>query len=193
MRIKNHMIATAVKMFFLTFICFLSPAFAAPSALKIDRDKPVEVIADSLTVDDNRQTAHFNGNVNVIQGDLRLKAGNVTIFYDRAADSGRKTENNSKNENDSAPSFMQNGAVQTVSAEGGVLLFSPKESVKGDAMRYDVVKGLVTVTGDVTLRNESGILKGQKLIFDVIKKTAKMTGGKGARVRGLVNPAAGKK
>ena len=56
--------------------------------LKADTTLPVEVTADSLAVNQSDGTATFAGNVTIIQGDMRLKAGTVAGVY-KAADRKR--------------------------------------------------------------------------------------------------------
>jgi len=66
--------------------------------ISTDPSAPIEVSADSLSVDQDTGKAIFNGNVVVGQGDLRLAAGNVEIVYgseagqiDRLQASGKVT------------------------------------------------------------------------------------------------------
>jgi len=47
-----------------------------------DRDKPVNVEADRLTIDDLKKESVFEGNVTVTQGTLLLKADKVTVRQD---------------------------------------------------------------------------------------------------------------
>ncbi len=156
-------------------------AYAAESGLSIDKNKPVEMIADSLTVDDLGQNAVFSGDVQVIQGDIRLNAQRVTVYYQR----GRQE---SKTQADGASPFSAGSQIKLIKASGGTTLFSAKERLKGREMTYDLNSGIVTVTGGVTLSNENGTLRGEKIIFEVKNKKASIFGGKSGRVRGLALP-----
>jgi lipopolysaccharide export system protein LptA len=51
-------------------------------AEKADRDKPVNVEADRLTVDDNRQVSVFEGRVVVTQGTMQIRGDRVVVRQD---------------------------------------------------------------------------------------------------------------
>ncbi len=66
----------------------LTLGLAAPAAaqgalggFRTDPDKPIEVEADSLEVQDAEHTATFIGNVRVVQGDIRMKSDRLTVYY----------------------------------------------------------------------------------------------------------------
>jgi lipopolysaccharide export system protein LptA len=47
--------------------------------------EPIEIVADSLTVAQEQRLATFAGNVDAIQGELRLRADRLLVYYDAAA------------------------------------------------------------------------------------------------------------
>jgi lipopolysaccharide export system protein LptA len=51
-------------------------------AEKADRDKPVNVEADRMTVDDNRQVSVFEGRVVVTQGTMQIRGDRVVVRQD---------------------------------------------------------------------------------------------------------------
>jgi lipopolysaccharide export system protein LptA len=52
------------------------------AAEQTDRDKPVNIEADRLTIDDVKKESVFEGNVTVSQGTLLLKADRVVVKQD---------------------------------------------------------------------------------------------------------------
>lgn len=52
------------------FCCFLAALAPAAGAEKADREKPVNLEADRVTIDDAKQVATFEGNVVLTQGTL---------------------------------------------------------------------------------------------------------------------------
>ena len=57
--------------------------WAAPTyAERADRDKPVNLEADRVTVDDAKQTANFEGNVVLTQGTLTIRGDRVVVQQD---------------------------------------------------------------------------------------------------------------
>lgn len=57
----------------------------ATSALaqKADRDMPLNMEADRVTVDDSNQTSTFEGNVQMRQGSILIEAGKIVITQDK--------------------------------------------------------------------------------------------------------------
>ena len=53
----------------------------ALGGLTVDTTAAIEVIADSLSVDQDTGIAIFDGNVMIGQGDLRITAGRVQVVY----------------------------------------------------------------------------------------------------------------
>src|ERR1700674_4788379 len=63
----------------------LLAAMALPGialADKSDRDKPVNIEADRVTIDDKKKQSVFEGNVTMSQGTLMLKADKVVVTQD---------------------------------------------------------------------------------------------------------------
>lgn len=71
----------AVRAAALALWCMLSPALPA-HAEKADREKPIRIEADRVTVDDAKQLAVFEGNVVLTQGTLMIRADRMQIRQD---------------------------------------------------------------------------------------------------------------
>jgi lipopolysaccharide export system protein LptA len=58
-----------------------------------DPDKPVQIMAAKLAVDDATRTAIFSGDVRLTQGDVRLRCSRMHVHYipGARADPGRVT------------------------------------------------------------------------------------------------------
>lgn len=48
-----------------------------------DRDKPLHLVSDSMTLDDAKQTSTFEGHVELTQGTLRIVAEKVVVVEDK--------------------------------------------------------------------------------------------------------------
>jgi lipopolysaccharide export system protein LptA len=66
--------------FMLLACCLLAPATGL--AERADRDKPVNLEADTVTVDDNKQTATFIGKVVLTQGTLVIRGDRMVVQQD---------------------------------------------------------------------------------------------------------------
>lgn len=132
-----------------------------------DASLPVQISADSLTVNQSTGDATFSGNVVVGQGTLRLAANRITVFY---GVSGGTT-----------------GEVSRMEASGGVTLTNGAEAAEADVATYDVVSGVVSMSGDVLLTQGANALSGQTLNIDLNTGTAQMEG----RVQTILQPQTG--
>jgi len=64
--------------------CCLLAALAAPAAAeRADRDKPVNLEADKVTIDDSKQIALFEGNVVLTQGTLQIRGDRMQVRQDK--------------------------------------------------------------------------------------------------------------
>jgi len=64
--------------------CCLLAALAAPAAAeRADRDKPVNLEADRVTIDDSKQIALFEGNVVLTQGTLQIRGDRMQVSQDK--------------------------------------------------------------------------------------------------------------
>jgi len=77
MKIKFHPLSFA-----LSFALFTALTVFSASAEKADRDKPMNIEADALKHDDQKQITIFNGKVLMTKGSLVLKAARMEVKQD---------------------------------------------------------------------------------------------------------------
>ncbi|MFN4157210.1 MAG: lipopolysaccharide transport periplasmic protein LptA [Gemmobacter sp.] len=130
--------------------------------MKQDRTLPVEVSADSLTVNQTNGSAVFSGNVIAIQGELRLTAAQVSLIYVEGG-----------------------GDIDTLTATGGVTLVNATEAAEAREAVYTLRTGSVVMTGNVLLTQGQNAISGQKLVIDLNTGTGVMEG----RVQTVFTPA----
>ena len=131
------------------------------------RNTPVEVTADALSVDQQNGSAVFDGNVLVVQGDIRLSAGKVTVEY--------KQENGK-------PS-----GISRLLASGGVTFVTASDAVEAREAAYSVEGGTVRLTGDVLLTQGPNAIAGDTMVINLETGSGTMEG----RVRTVFNPGSG--
>lgn len=129
--------------------------------LKQDPGAPVEVTADGLTVDQAQGRAVFDGNVLVVQGELRMTAARVEVAY---GDSGQ--------------------GIRQLNATGGVTLVTAAEAAESREATYEVASGALVMTGAVLLTQGQATIAGDRLVADLRAGTGQMEG----RVRTVFQP-----
>lgn len=141
-----------------------------------DAAQQIEVVADSLEVANDQQTAIFQGNVNATQGRMGIRANTVKVKY-RQADAG--------SDGDASP-FSQ------IEASGNVVLTSPDENATGDWAVYEVDSKTITLGGAVVLTRGSNVIRGRRLVVNLVTGQSKVDGGETVagqqRVRAVFTP-----
>lgn len=137
-------------------------AQVAFGGLRADTSLPVEVTADTLSVNQTDGTAIFSGNVIVIQGAMRLSADRVEVIYGNA----------------------DRSRIERLHASGRVTLVSGKDAAEAADAIYTIESGAVEMTGDVLLTQGANTIAGQKLVVDLKSGAGRMEG----RVRTILQP-----
>lgn len=130
-----------------------------------DRSQQVEVSADELSVDQSTGQAVFEGNVLVVQGEVRLSAGRVAVVY--AQENG-------------SPS-----GISSLQASGGVTFVTANDAVEAQEASYSVANGTVQLSGDVILTQGQNAISGERLVVDLNSGQGRMEG----RVRTIFSPS----
>lgn len=138
-----------------------------------DTDQPIEINADALEVQQEQKLAVFRGNVDAKQGQLRLSADEIKVWY-RDRDTGGGSD-------------IQ-GAIIRIVAAGNVLISTPRETARGGRGEYDVVLKQITLTGDVVLTRGANVIRGERLVLDLENGRSEIKGSATQRVKGLFSP-----
>jgi lipopolysaccharide export system protein LptA len=142
---------------------------------KHDSKAPIEIVADSLEVQQSASLAIFTGDVVAGQGTLRLTADKLTVTY-AAQKSG-------------AAANTDTGAIQRMRADGNVFLSNGSETAQGAWAEYEVVDGVVRMGGSVVLTQGGNAISGNSLVIDLKAGNGRVEGG---RVKTIFAPAAEK-
>lgn len=129
--------------------------------MKQDTALPVEVDADNLSINNADGSAVFSGNVSVVQGDMRLTAGEVRVEY-----------------------TADGGGIKTLHASGGVMLINASDAAEAQDAVYTIDEGNVVMTGNVLLTQGQNAISGQKLVLNLKDGTGVMEG----RVKTVFSP-----
>ncbi|MGR3502340.1 lipopolysaccharide transport periplasmic protein LptA [Pseudaestuariivita sp.] len=144
----------------LLFAAFLMLPFDAAAQTSVafgsnaaNANAPVEVSADSLSVDQSNGTAVFSGDVVIGQGTLRLAAPRVLVVY--RADSQE---------------------ISRLEASGGVTLVDGEDAAEARDATYNLDTRTIVMEGDVLLTQGPSALTSNRMVVDLDANTAQMTG-----------------
>jgi lipopolysaccharide export system protein LptA len=146
--------------------------------------KPIEIVSDRLTVEQNSQIATFLGNVDAVQGDMSLRADELRVYY--ITDEQRQAGGSDQ-------------SIRRIEAEGHVLVTTPTETAAGDSGIYDPITRKVVLEGNVVLTRGDNVVRGARLDSDLasgistvtaapVAKGSTAPGKRNQRVRALFVP-----
>lgn len=129
-----------------------------------DNGEPIIVDAEKATYTGNLTL--LVGNVDVRQGTAHIKSDEMEIYREKnAAD---------------ATGNLSLGAVTRIVAIGNFSYRTPTDIVTGNKGVYERTKGVITVTGNVSVgKPGNSRLSGEKLVYDLETKRAKVGAGEG--------------
>jgi lipopolysaccharide export system protein LptA len=123
--------------------------------LSHDSSLPVEITADALELEQAAGTAIFIGGVRVGQGDLRMAADRIEVFYvDQEG----------------------TGTVERMLATGNVMLSNGTEAAESERAAYAVATGIVEMEGSVLLTQGRNALSSERLRIDLTSGTGRLEG-----------------
>jgi lipopolysaccharide export system protein LptA len=156
-------IALAGAGFALTSLVFLSAgggdAAQAQALANHNSNAPVDFAAGSIEVQDRADRVVLAGNVRVTQAGLTVTAPRMTVAYTRAGGTD----------------------VNRLDATGGVTVVKGDEMAKGNVAIYDLDRRLITMVGNVELRQRGNNLRGGRLVIDLNSGRATVDGRGAAR------------
>lgn len=155
-------------------------AMAQEGRLAHDVSQPIEFSADRLEIEEKGNTATFDGRVEAVQGDLRLTADRVKVFF-KSSDAPAEARSDRRS------------SVSRIDAMGHVVLASGDETARGDWGIYDVDRRIITLGGKVVLIRGDTVIEGNRLELDLDLGRSKIETvpavGEQQRVRGTFRPS----
>jgi lipopolysaccharide export system protein LptA len=172
--------------------------------------EPIEVTSDELEVFQMENRAVFTGHVVAIQGDVRLKADQMAIYYNPPKESGDTAKKPAKNAEKSLekpveqapeaasdkaaakPSAGSADAVKKIEATGSVFLSTPEETASGANGIYDVENNMIYLNDNVVLTRGQNVLKGNHLTYNFTTGKSVLSSKDGNKAAGSGDPVPGK-
>ena len=120
---------------------------------------PVDFAAGSIEVQDRADRVVLAGSVRVTQAGLTVTAPRMTVAYTRSGGTD----------------------VNRLDATGGVVVTKGDERASGNVAIYDLDRRLITMVGNVELRQRGNQLRGGRLVIDLNSGRATVDGRGAAR------------
>lgn len=158
-------------------MCGLLVTWAA-QAEKADRDKPIELEADTVTVNDAKKTSIYTGNVILTQGTLLIKGDKLVVREDKEGFQHSTSFG-------SPTTFRQKRDGKDEYMEGG-----------GQRIEYDGRMDKVQLFTKAWVKRGEDVVRGDYISYDANAEYAEVIGGAassvanapGGRVRAVIQP-----
>ena len=124
-------------------------------------DEPIKVLAEKATYEGGLTV--LVGNVDVTQGVARIRSDKMNIYRSEA--------------DGETSGSLKLGAVNRIDARGNFRYTTPDNNVTGDRGIYERDKGIITVTGNVKVKQPGGnTASTDKLVYNVRTETIRFSG-----------------
>jgi lipopolysaccharide export system protein LptA len=156
-------------------------ALAAPAAAQLSSNGgPISYSANNLEYFDNERRLVLSGDVDIVQGDARLRSDRLTLFFERSANTS------------AGPTGVGAGDIQRMIAEGQVYYVRPQQEARGDRAVYETSTDSVTFTGNVVVASDTNVIRGETLVVQVGTGRTTLNPGSRGRVQGVLRPRQGR-
>lgn len=160
--------------------CWFAPAMGAPPDGDNAPNEPIHIEADRMESDQHKGAVRFDGNIEATQGDLIIRADQMTVFY-------RKNEGNT----DSIAKASKN--IEKLKASGNVRIIKQDWLASGDRMEFETTDRKVVITGNTKVWQDNNTITGDQVTLyldegkSVFNNQSNNTGG---RVKAFFYPEA---
>ena len=129
-------------------------------------DPPIDINADKLEIQQDKNLAIFTGNVIAEQGLIKLRAEQLKVWYRPSSE--KRTTND----------VTAGRTIFRIDAIDQVFVSSATETAQGDLGIYEVAKQRLTLTGAVILTRGANVLRGNKLVMNIATGQSQFSGGR---------------
>jgi lipopolysaccharide export system protein LptA len=142
-----------------------------------NRDKPVQIRAQTFEVRDKERTATFSGNVQVVQGDTTIRCKSLIVTYETEGGGGLRA---------AQPGPGGRSQISKLEARGGVIVTQKDQTATGDSGLFDLKTNIITLTGYVVISQGGNVMRGDRMVVNLNSGVSRIESGKSnAPVRGM--------
>tara|TARA_B100001778_G_C18517585_1_gene597249 strand:- start:369 stop:863 length:495 start_codon:yes stop_codon:yes gene_type:complete len=131
----------------------------------LSNNNGIKIVSDQLNVEMNERISIFTGSVFANNKDMKMWSDEMTIQL--------------KDEKDE---------IQSISAKGNIKLIrlDEKSEIYGDLAIYSLEDEIITVIGNVIIKENNNEISGSKLVVDMKNSSSIMVGSNASRVQALI-------
>ncbi len=154
----------------LTGLVIAPAGVTAQSLMNHNSNAPVDYAADRIELQDRANRVLLSGTVDITQAGLRLQAARMTVAYRNAGSI----------------------EIQRIDANGGVVVTKGDERASGNVGIYDFDRRIITLIGNVALRQGGNTLNGGRMVIDLTTGRSTVDGRSAGGAPGQTGSAGGR-
>lgn len=163
-------LGTAAAAGLLAALVLVPGSVTAQSLMNHNSNAPVDYAADRIELQDRANRVLLSGNVDITQAGLRLQAARMTVAYRNAGGI----------------------EIERIDANGGVVVTKGEERASGSVGIYDFNKRIITLIGNVALRQGGNTLNGGRMVIDLTTGRSTVDGRSAGGAPGQTGSANGR-
>ena len=149
---------------------------AAQPADESPERAPIHIEADRMESDQQREAVLFAGNVEASQGELLIRADEMTVYYRKSGE---------------AEKLAARQSIDSLQATGNVEIIKKDWVATGDLVDYEAEERKVILTGNTKVFQDNNMVSGDRVVLylDEGKSVVENQGvGEGGRVKAFFYP-----
>ncbi|MBQ9104557.1 MAG: lipopolysaccharide transport periplasmic protein LptA [Mailhella sp.] len=160
---------------FFAVFCLTSPSWAAPLP-GADSDLPVDVTADSMEYDSDKNTVMFRGQVEAIRGEFKMWSDVLTLILKDKKGQEEKTVDMGKN---------AAGDIDRVIAEKNVRFRNGAQHGTAQKATFFARKNILVLEGDPVIQDGENSIRGNVIRYFINENRSVVEGSPKKRVHAV--------
>jgi lipopolysaccharide export system protein LptA len=156
-------------------LCCLSAAFAAPLPVAND-NVPVDVTADTMVYNADKNTVVFEGKVEALRGDFKMWSDILTLYLKSTKSSDDKKI---------SPASMEGSNLDKIIAEKNVRFQNGTQTGSSQKATYFSDKSILVLEGDPVLHDGDNSVKGNVIRYFINENRSVVEGSPKQRVHAV--------
>jgi len=160
---------------FFAVVCLASPSWAAPLP-GADSDLPVDVTAESMEYDSDKNTVMFRGKVEAIRGEFKMWSDILTLILKDKGGQGEKAADTGKN---------AAGDIDRVIAEKNVRFRNGTQHGTAQKATFFARKNILVLEGDPVIQDGENSIRGNVIRYFINENRSVVEGSPKKRVHAV--------
>ena len=145
---------------------------------------PLDISSDHFSADNPNNTATYDGHVEALQDDNRMRSDNLVVFFQPRSATSAPAPKPAAGADDATP---MSSKIDHMIATGNVYFVTPTQVIKGDKAVYTKADDTIVVTGEVVGTQGENVMRGTRLVYHHSTGQSTMDSDTG-RVRTVIYP-----